>query len=212
MEIVDQDEHLVGVGAGVEADRRAGPVDGAVALDLVVHHARTVADAEDEGAAGFGAGDIGDRLALIVEDVLEQVGEALGAAAEHALGGVEHIVAGNGIALLGGPVGDLRIVLGRRLRSRRARTAARPACNRRSKLRLGRGLLASGAGCGAVVGGGALCQLAGWLGSTVWICAAAGTQAIAKAAAAAIFTNDFSMTFPHTLSRTNLAPTNLSRP
>src|SRR5687767_11786109 len=65
VEVVDQHEHLVGVAAEVEADRRAGPVDLAVALDLVVHRPRAVANAEDERAAGFLAGDVGGRLALV---------------------------------------------------------------------------------------------------------------------------------------------------
>src|SRR6185436_15419729 len=83
VEVVDEDEHLVGVGARVEAERRPGPVDGALALDLMVHDARAVADAEDEGAAGFRAGDVSDWLALVAQYVLEDVGEAQGAAAEH---------------------------------------------------------------------------------------------------------------------------------
>src|SRR5207253_2101292 len=54
-----------------------------------------------EGAAGLLPGDVGDWLALIPEDVLENAGEAAGAAAEQTLGGVEHVVTRHGAGLPG---------------------------------------------------------------------------------------------------------------
>ena len=74
------------------------------------------------------------------------------------------------------------------------------------------GVSASAGAGSSAAGGGVLCQLSGWFGSTVRICAAAGAAATKKAAAAARFTNDFSMAIPpHTL-RAKLAPDKLSRP
>ena len=51
VEVVDQHEHLVGVGAEIEADRRPGPVDRLLPLDLVIKRARTIAQADHERAA-----------------------------------------------------------------------------------------------------------------------------------------------------------------
>src|SRR3546814_4395636 len=73
-------------------------MDDAVALYLVVHGARAVADAEDEGAARFLALDIGDRFALIAKDVLDDAAEARGALAEYVFGGGEDVLAGYGLA------------------------------------------------------------------------------------------------------------------
>src|SRR3546814_20177542 len=73
-------------------------MDDAVALYLVVHGARAVADAEDEGAARFLALDIGDRFALIAKDVLDDAAEARGALAEYVCGGGEDVLAGYGLA------------------------------------------------------------------------------------------------------------------
>jgi hypothetical protein len=68
------------------------PVDRAVALDLVVHGAGTVAHAEHERAAGFLPRNVGGGLALVAQDVLEDSAQAFRAAAEQALGGGEHIL------------------------------------------------------------------------------------------------------------------------
>src|SRR3546814_13257091 len=76
-------------------------MDDAVALYLVVHGARAVADAEDEGAARFLALDIGDRFALIAKDVLDDAAEARGALAEYVFGGGEDVLAGYGLARCG---------------------------------------------------------------------------------------------------------------
>jgi hypothetical protein len=85
VEIVDEDEDLRGRCARVEPDRRPGPVDVAVPFDPVPHHPRSVAQPEDEGAARLLARNIGDGLALVAEDALEDSGEALGAVAEQIL-------------------------------------------------------------------------------------------------------------------------------
>ncbi|VXC87459.1 hypothetical protein SPHINGOT1_220010 [Sphingomonas sp. T1] len=114
VEVVDQHEDLVRVAADVEADRRPGPVDRLLALDLVIHQPRAVAHAEDERARRLAAGDIGIGLALVLQDVLEDAAEPGRALAEHALARGKQVV-----ALIG--VGGAH----RRLRARRRAGARR---------------------------------------------------------------------------------------
>ena len=92
IEIIDQDEGVGGIATDVEADRRAGPIDFALALDLVVERARTIAQADHEGARRLAPGNIGIGLALILEDLLDNAGQALGPLAEHAFGRADQII------------------------------------------------------------------------------------------------------------------------
>ncbi len=92
VEVVDQHEHLVGVAAQVEADRRAGPVDRPLPLHLVEHLALAVAQADADRARSLAARDIGVGLALVLQNVFEQLGEAGSAFAEGAFCRGEQIV------------------------------------------------------------------------------------------------------------------------
>ncbi len=60
-EVIDEDEGVAGIGAGVETDRRAGPIGGKLALDLVVERPRPVAQPDHQRAARL-APDLGDDL------------------------------------------------------------------------------------------------------------------------------------------------------
>src|SRR3546814_18596992 len=75
--MVDEDEGIGRIGAGIEADRRAGPVNGAFALDLVIERARPVADADHERAARLASNDIGVGFTLFLEDILDQARKPL---------------------------------------------------------------------------------------------------------------------------------------
>ncbi len=87
-----RDEGIAGIGPGVEADRGAGPVDRPFALDLVVQRARAVAQADHDRPAALAADDIGIGLALLLEQVADDLGQALCALAEDALGGADEVV------------------------------------------------------------------------------------------------------------------------
>src|SRR3546814_6729749 len=69
VEVVDQHEHLVRVAADIEADRRAGPIDRHLALDLVAEHPRSVAQPDDERDRCLTPGHIRVGLALTLQDV-----------------------------------------------------------------------------------------------------------------------------------------------
>ena len=93
MEVVDQHERAAGIGARVEPNRRPGPIDRPLPFDLVGQRAGAVAQADDERAARLAPGDIAGRLALILQDFLDQLGQALGALAEHAFRRTDQVVA-----------------------------------------------------------------------------------------------------------------------
>lgn len=101
-QIVDQHEGVARVGARVEADRGAGPVDGAFALDLVVQRARSVAQPDAKRAAGFAADDIGVGFALLLQNIFDEAGEALRTLAEDAFGSADQIVFLVGCGVVGG--------------------------------------------------------------------------------------------------------------
>src|SRR3546814_19718690 len=88
--MVDEDEGIGRIGAGIEADRRAGPVNGAFALDLVIERARPVADADHERAAGLASKDIGVGFALFFEDILDTARKPRPPLAAHAFTAANH--------------------------------------------------------------------------------------------------------------------------
>ena len=72
----------------------------------MAHHARAVAQPDDERAGSLTACDIGVGLALILEDVFQDAGKALRALAEHALGGPDQILTLVGIRRCHGGAGS----------------------------------------------------------------------------------------------------------
>jgi len=81
-QVVDQNESLRRVAAEIEADGRPLPENLPGRLALQVQFAPAVAQPDDEGAGDLLAGDKGIGVAQIVEDFLDDLGQALGGDAE----------------------------------------------------------------------------------------------------------------------------------
>src|SRR6266581_2437034 len=88
-QVVDQDEDLRGVGAEVEADRGALPIDLLAAAALQRQHAVAIAQADADGAGELLALDVAVGPALVLEGLFDDLGQPLGRFAKEVGGGLE---------------------------------------------------------------------------------------------------------------------------
>src|SRR5690606_6222980 len=92
IEIIDKHEGLGCIAAKIEANRWPGPVNLALAFDLVEKRARAIAQTGTNGAGRLAPGDIGTGFTLIAQDILDDAGKALGTLAEDTLGSADEII------------------------------------------------------------------------------------------------------------------------
>ena len=113
-QVVDQGETLRRVAADVEADRRTLPPHRAGFAALADQRALAIAQSDADRAGAFLALDVGVRLAVLVERLLQHVGQSLGALAEQLLRRRDDLAAREGVL----------VALARRGALRRARRIA----------------------------------------------------------------------------------------
>ena len=95
-QVVDQNESLRRVAADIETDGRPLPENLPCRLPLQVQFAPAVAQPDDEGAGDLLAGDKGVGVAQIVEDFLDDLGQALGGDAKEIFRRLQDFVFGEG--------------------------------------------------------------------------------------------------------------------
>ena len=91
-QVIDQHHGARAIGSGIETERRALPEHAQIAGILGVERAVAVAQAADEGAAGFLAQNVAVRLPPLAHRFLDDHGEPARDAAEKVMSGIDQFV------------------------------------------------------------------------------------------------------------------------